>query len=787
MLVKAFGFHLVRLFWILLFGSQLLSHAQTFSNPSFSAEKLVALSPYRVVGLAFAPDGRIFIWQKDGVIRIMKKGALLPTPFLDLRAQVNNNGDRGLIGFAFDPNFSSNGYVYLAYVYENPNTAVKDDDVPRTQRVSRFQASSSNPDIGLPSSETVILGKITTDGCSGINEDCIPNDAHEHTIDSVVFAPDGKLFVSVGEGGSSTGTQIHSFRAQNLDILNGKLLRINNDGTAPGDNPFDDGNPNSNRSKVWALGLRNPYRFALHPVTAEPYIGDVGWYEWEEIDRGRGKNFGWPCFEGGVNSSGNFFSDPQSRYQADFPAECAQVPSSVVTAPLYAYSHNDGATVVASTFYTGNIYPAELKGNLFFGDYANKWIRRLILDASGNFAGVKTFATNVDGIVNIVQGPDGLLYYVSFTSGIIWKIKYSGALNRAPIAKVSATPTNGYSPLDVTFSSAGSSDPDRGALTYLWDFGDGSTSTNASPVHRYSPAGVQSFTATLTVKDSGGLTASDSAKITVGSKPPVASITSPADGTKANIGDVITFTGSASDPDEGNLPASALHWTELLHHNDHVHTVSETTGFSGSFTVENHDSVGTFSYEVILTATDSSGLADTKQVHIFPVIPAAPETDFSMAVTPTEQTIIRGNQASVSVQITPVNGFTGSIKLSCSGLPVGFVCTFSPSTVNITSEKSSSLLTISTTTNTAALLPFGGILMAGFLFPFLRFARKSQSRRLMLGLLSLVFCELLIACRDLATTSQTSHPDTQSQTYSVVIGAASSDKQHAATTILHVQ
>src|SRR6266403_1863184 len=109
-----------------LLGLQTLSYAQTFSDPGFSLEKLTTLPPYRVVGLAFAPDGRIFIWQKDGVIKIFKDGALLSTPFLDLRAQVNNSGDRGLIGFAFDPDFSTNGFVYLAYVYEDPNTADMD-------------------------------------------------------------------------------------------------------------------------------------------------------------------------------------------------------------------------------------------------------------------------------------------------------------------------------------------------------------------------------------------------------------------------------------------------------------------------------------------------------------------------------------------------------------------------------------------------------------------------------------------------------------------------------------
>jgi len=231
-------------------------------------------------------------------------------------------------------------------------------------------------------------------------------------------------------------------------------------------------------------------------------------------------------------------------------------------------------------------------------------MKTVTLDSAGNVASVNSFATDLEAVY-ITQGPDGNLYYVEFTTGNIWRIKYNGV-----VAHASATPTNGYSPLSVTFSSSGSRDPNGGALTYSWDFGDGASSTAANPVHTYSGTGVLRFNAKLTVTNSSGSDASDTVLITLGSTPPSVNIASPSPHyTVSDIGDVVTYSGSATDPDDGPLTGSALLWTILLHHNDHVHTVQQTTGSTGTFTIEDHDSVNPFWYEVILTATDSSGLS----------------------------------------------------------------------------------------------------------------------------------------------------------------------------------
>ena len=174
----------------------------------------------------------------------------------------------------------------------------------------------------------------------------------------------------------------------------------------------------------------------------------------------------------------------------------------------------------------------------------------------------------------------------------------------------------------------GSLNPGGGALTYLWNFGDGATSTAANPIHTYTSSSVLSVQARLTVTNSAGLTSTSTVPIVVGSMPPVPTITAPVDGTTVMPGQTVTYQGSATDPDEGALPASALKWTVLLHHNTHVHTFVAGTGTSGSFVAEDHGPIGTFSYEIILEATDSSGLKSTTSVTI-PVVadttpPSAP-------------------------------------------------------------------------------------------------------------------------------------------------------------------
>jgi glucose/arabinose dehydrogenase len=218
--------------------------------------------------MAFAPDGRIFVARQNGVLRVIKDGALLSTPFVTLT--VNSTGERGLIGIALDPDFDTNHFIYVYYTVPGS---------PPHNRISRFLA---NGDVAEADSEVVVL---ELDALSG---------ATNHNGGAMHFGKDGKLYVAIGEN----ATPAH---AQNLDTYHGKLLRINKDGGIPEGNPFTTGS--EQRRRVWAYGLRNPYTFSIHPVTGRILLNDVGQGSWEEIKdaTGGGRNFGWPATEGMFN------------------------------------------------------------------------------------------------------------------------------------------------------------------------------------------------------------------------------------------------------------------------------------------------------------------------------------------------------------------------------------------------------------------------------------------------------------------------------------------------------
>ena len=246
-----------------LCGSASVMFAATLP-PDFS-ESVVANGLVAPTAMAFAPDGRIFVCQQGGQLRVIKNGALLAAPFASV--SVDASGERGLLGVAFDPNFAANGFVY---VYHTTNTA------PVHNRVVRFTA---NGDVAAPGSETLILR---------LND---LSSATNHNGGALHFGPDGKLYVAVGENANGAN-------AQTTANLLGKILRINADGTIPADNPFFNATSGQNRA-IWALGLRNPYTFAFQPRTARMFINDVGQSTWEEINDGiAGSNYGWPITEG---------------------------------------------------------------------------------------------------------------------------------------------------------------------------------------------------------------------------------------------------------------------------------------------------------------------------------------------------------------------------------------------------------------------------------------------------------------------------------------------------------
>ena len=272
-------------------------------------------------------------------------------------------------------------------------------------------------------------------------------------------------------------------------------------------------------------------------------------------------------------------------------------------------------------FYTGTKYPAQYQNRYFFGDYAKNEIYTLQLDANDDLVpgSVTTFANNAGGPVSFFKGPNGDLYYVGIISGAVYHLVYSTA-NQAPTAIAAADKTYGAIPLTVNFTSAGSFDPEGGALTYSWNFGDGSAvSHEANPTHTFAASGTHAVT--LTVKDATNQTASKTITVYPGASPPTLTINGPANMSAATTGQTINFAGSAHDVRDGAVPANKLHWEVVIQHcpldSCHAHTVMSLDGANGSFAFPAHD--GPFYVQITLTTTNSIGLTSTKSVNVYPV------------------------------------------------------------------------------------------------------------------------------------------------------------------------
>jgi glucose/arabinose dehydrogenase len=335
-----------------------------FSESRFGGSTASISSP---TAMAFAPDGRLFICQQDGRLRVIKQGILLATPFLTV--SVDSQGERGLLGIAFDPNFATNQFVYIYYTTQS---------APVHNRVSRFTAAG---DVALAGSETIILD---LDNLSG---------ATNHNGGAIHFGRDGKLYIAVGENANTAN-------AQTLNNVLGKMLRINSDGTIPNDNPFL-GQTTGKNQAIWALGLRNPFTFNFQPGTGRILINDVGAGTWEEVNEGiAGANYGWPNCEGPCVPAQPAFRDPVSAY---------------------THASSGGCAIAGGTFYNpavGN-FPTSFQGKYFFADLCGGFIRLLDPDSRA----VSTFATGIQQPVDLQIGPDGALYYLQIGGGgQVWRV-----------------------------------------------------------------------------------------------------------------------------------------------------------------------------------------------------------------------------------------------------------------------------------------------------------------------------------------------------------------------------
>lgn len=509
---------------------------------------------------------QILFTEKSGAIKLYNTHTKTLTTLTTLVVQTSG-GERGLIGIEVDPNYWNSdqpGYqkIYVAY----------------TNADNFDQLSSFTFD-----------GSTLTDEQKLVQSTLSANDFHHGG--EIEFDATGQ-YILWAVGNNTRPTE----NSQDLTNIHGKILRLNRDGSGAVDNPFyvEGGDENTNR--IYAYGMRNPFRFAVDPANGAILSGDVGEYTWEELNLVRpGANYGWPVAEGPQPGSG--FADP-----------------------LYAYRHtlatNTGSITAVMVYDDGTAVPGQKK--VLIADYSLGWIKELTFDDQyTSLISERTIDSGAGAVVKMAQGPGGEIYQLNIYPGTLSIITPSDG-NRTPVAVIKASATSGAgNSLEVDFDGTFSTDPDNDDLTYTWSFGNGQTSTAGKPatVTFTNTGNFTTYTVTLTVTDELGKQSTATQQIVVGSTPPAADFDVPAGADwKYNAGDTVSFQATGTDledrPDGSGLPAGAFSWTVEFRHADHKHPfINEVTGPDLSFKIPvDYDQLANTWYRVILTVTDSSGL-----------------------------------------------------------------------------------------------------------------------------------------------------------------------------------
>lgn len=529
--------------------------------------------------LAIAADGRVFITEKDGLVRIVENDILLPDPFLIL--PVEDFNEQGLGHIALHPDFPNQPFVYLYYTVADPNGLSHN-------RVSRFTADGH---FAEPGSEVVLY-------------ECDPSFGTVHNGGDMVFGTDGKLYIS-------TGDKARSADVQSITSDFGKVLRINPDGSIPSDNPYYAIVPGKYRA-IYALGFRNPFSMAVQPETGRIFISDVGGSLWEEVNElQKGKNYGWPILEG-------------KKTNQDTPSNYAD--------PLYAYDHNTGCSVIGATFspQAGGNLPAVYRDRFFFADYCQGYIK--MMDTYSN-PGVSFFATSISRPVGLAFNDQAQLYFLARAgigggseednteseNGSIWKVIYTGS--EAPFIfahpKSELLVAGENYPLNV--QSLG-----RAPLHYRWQKNGldlPASDTNSLVLTNVSLSDSNAVFRCIVSNPLGDDTSNTATLRVTSNQRPMLTILQPAPDFLYHAGSDITFSGVAVDPETGALSPLQTYWKIDFHHDEHLHPVMTPTAGLDEETVfvpsvgEADDQVW---YRFHFSATDPNGLTQTTFRDVYP-------------------------------------------------------------------------------------------------------------------------------------------------------------------------
>lgn len=687
------------------------------------------------LNFAFDPDGRVFVAEKSGRILLYDDiDDSSPELFADLRTDVYNALDRGILGLALDPEFPTRPYVYVLYAYDHilgdPSPAPRwgtpgtsDDPCPDPKGADACLVS------GRLVRLTAAGDHAATDGGGSPLQHVLVEDwcqqFSSHSVGDLRFDSEGALYASGGDGASFSATDIGqlgsppnpcgdppeeggALRAQDVRTsadptgLNGTVIRIDPDtGKAWPGNPLS--GPDENARRIVATGLRNPFRFTIDPTTHELYVGNVGWNDYEEIDRfnpasGELFNSGWPCYEG---------PQRQANYENAEVAICEGLydDPDAASPPFFSYLHREdvvpgepcldfrGSAVSGMLFYEGGPYPDLYDGAFFFADSVRGCIFSMLPGPDGrpDPSTATAFMHHSDPYsgVDLEVGPDGDIYYSSlftegeeseFEPGAIHRISYFPG-NEPPVARLSVD--ENWSPagesLDAEFDASESSDADGDPLEYEWDL-------NGDGVYTDAPTGdetaLESFedeeNHTVAVRVVDPDEAFSLARVTVfpGDTPPQLTIESPQSSFKWSVGSPVKLEGTASDAEDGELPAPSLDWvTRLAHCPDpaqpaacHAHPLQAFPDVAAAdFLAPDHDYPSYI--EVVLTAVDSRGLATQRSLKIDPravdleIASNPPGVSLTAglvtAPAPFGITVIRGSQVVVSA---PANALIDGVS-----------------------------------------------------------------------------------------------------------------------------